>query len=50
MPWLSEEEWMKRFANDARVMLWLKKNPPPKFWQSDPLRYAYLEMPVIWLI
>lgn len=37
--------WIAEHQNDARVLDWLKRNPPPIEWRGTAMEYTYTEMP-----
>jgi hypothetical protein len=42
---MTREEFTQKYRHNARVYLWLLKNPPPFSWKDSKLDWAYLEMP-----
>lgn len=42
---LDPKIWTEKYGTHARVVEWLKNNPPPADWEGTREEYAYLEMP-----
>lgn len=47
---MTRGDFLKRYRNDPRVAWWLGRNPPPRQWEDSPEAWAFLEMPVFWLM